>query len=229
MSQPSENSSAFWMPAAAVRRPGQRKVRPEAVLKNLLRPAQERIAEWAEKPADRDADGNPVPGTGGRFFALAQLAATAAATGRPELAVGKSVLYAFLDWFSLEQDLDASFAVEEQVFAKTGDRKKAREAGETLLMRLGIASRNPKLLTAAMMGEDSRRNLDLQEETGKTKAQQKNRQLDQGEKRLAHEREKFKASIRTKVEAGLAEIAEQVKGNTAAEAALAKLQVAISA
>lgn len=46
---------------------------------------------------------------------------------------------------------------------------------------------------------------------------------------LGLEREKFKAAIRTKVEAGLAEIAEQVKGNTAAEAALEKLKLAISA
>jgi len=198
------------------------KPKSNAVLKTLPRERQEQIAEWCAQPNERDADGKPIPQSGGLAFAHARLAADG-------VKVSLSVVGEFWSWWRLEQDLEMSFAREEQVLAKTGDRRKAREAGESLLMRLGIARQDPELLTAAAKVADSRRSLDLQEETGKTKAQQKNRQIDQGEKRLAHEREKFRAAIRTKVEAGLAEIAEQVKGNTAAEAALAKLQVAISA
>jgi len=190
MSQPSPNSSAFWMPAAKLRRVGGKKLREDAVLMRLQKPAQELVAEWATRK-EADADGNAIEGTGTVKHALARLAEMAVQAGRPELAVGSSTLYKFLDWFSLSEDLDASQAVEDQVFTKTGDRKKARAAGEVLLLRLGIARQDRNLITAAMAGEDSRRSLDLQERSGETKAKQKDRQLAQKDQDLKLAREKF--------------------------------------
>lgn len=189
MSEPSANSSAFWMPAAALRKGG-KKVRPEAVLKNLLPPAQALIAEWATKPVERDETGKPIAGTGGIPFALAKLADIAEAASRPELAVGQSTLYAFLEWLDLERDLEISEEREQQVLAKTGDRKKAREAGEVLLARLGLAKQNPKLIQVAAQISDNRRSLDLLEESGKTKARQKDAQIKQkdADLRLAERR-----------------------------------------
>lgn len=168
MSEPSPNSSAFWMPAVALRRTG-RKVRPEAVLKNLSRPAQELIVEWSHQAPEK-IGGEPVPGTGGVAFALTQLREHARVAARPELSVSQGTLYAFLQWFALEQDLAASFEVEKQVLAHGGNAKLAREAGEALLIRRGIALQDPKLIQAAAQIADSRRSLDLEEKSGKTKA-----------------------------------------------------------
>lgn len=169
MSAPTPNTSAFWMPAVALRRTG-RKVRPEAVLKNLQRSAQELIVEWSHQPPQKDADGVAIPDTGGIAYALLQLREHARLAARPELAVSQSTLYAFLQWFALEQDLEISFEREQQVLAKTGNVKLARDAGETLLMRLGLAAQSPKLIHTAAQIADSRRSLDLEEKSGKTKA-----------------------------------------------------------
>jgi hypothetical protein len=182
MSDPTPNTSAFWMPAVALRRTG-RKVRPEAVLKNLSRPAQELIVEWSNHPPDK-VGSEPVPGTGGIPFALLQLREHARVASRPELAVGQSTLYAFLQWFALEQDLEISFEREAQILAKTGNAKLAREAGETLLMRLGLSAQQPKLIQAAAQIADSRRSLDLTEQIGKTKARLKEKDQNLDERRV---------------------------------------------
>jgi hypothetical protein len=60
-----------------------------------------------------------------------------------------------------------------------------------------------------------------------TKLAQTERQLALARENYELEMQKFKRAIQTKVEAGLAEIAEQVKGNTAAESALARLKEAV--
>jgi hypothetical protein len=194
MSEPSPNSSAFWMPAVALRdrgRHGGRKVRPDSVLKNLSRPAQELIVEWSHQPPQKDADGETVPDTGGIAYALLQLREHARLAARPELAVAQSTLYAFLQWFALEQDLEISFEREQQVLAKTGNAQLARTAGETLLMRLGLAAQSPKLIQTAAQIADSRRSLDLEEKSGKTKAAQKERSLDQKDRDHAFAVEKL--------------------------------------
>lgn len=190
MSDPTPNTSAFWMPAVALRRAG-RKVRPEAVLKNLLRPAQELVVEWSHQPPQKDADGDPIPETGGIAFALLQLRDHARAASRPELAVSQSTLYAFLQWYALEQDLEISFEREQQVLAKTGDAKLARSAGETLLMRLGLATQSPKLIQSAAQIADSRRSLDLEEKSGQTKAKHKERSLAQKDQEIEMAAKKF--------------------------------------
>lgn len=190
MSEPTPNTSAFWMPAVALRRAG-RKVRPEAVLKNLQRAAQELIVEWSNQPAQKDADGEPIAGTGGVPFALAQLKEHARLVSRPELAVSQSTLYAFLDWFSLEQDLEISFEREQQVLAKTGNAKLAREAGETLLMKLGLAAKSAKLIHTAAQIADSRRSLDLEERSGRTRAEIARAKLVQKDRDWQLAREKF--------------------------------------
>lgn len=163
------------------------KPRSDALLKNLPRERQEQIAEWCRKPNDRDAENEPIPESGGLAFARAQLAADG-------LKVSLNLLSEFLSWWQLEQDLEASFEREAQVLAKTGDPKKAREAGEIMLQRLGIATQNPKLLQVAAQVQDSRRNLDLLEETGRTKARQKEVSLRQKAEEIALAQRKFRVS-----------------------------------
>jgi hypothetical protein len=154
------------------------KPKSNAVLKNLPAERQEQIAEWCVKPNDLDEETKkPIPGTGGFAFARAQLAADG-------LKVSHSVLVEFFKWWQLEQDLEASFERERQVLEKTGDPLKARQAGETLLIRLGIASQDPKLIMAAAQVADSRRSLDLSERSAQTKARQKDVSLKQKDRDL---------------------------------------------
>lgn len=137
----------------------------------------ERIAEWCAKPNDRGEDGKAIPKTGGLAYAQAQCAADG-------LKVSIDTLSRFFAWWQLEQDLEISFEREEQVLAKTGDAKKAREAGEALLMRLGLAKQDPELIVAAAKVHDSRRGLDLDEKSGKTKAAHKERSLSQKDQEI---------------------------------------------
>jgi hypothetical protein len=153
------------------------KPKSNAVLKNLPRERQEQIAEWCAQENEKDADGKAVPLTGGLAFARAQLAADG-------LKVSLSTLSEFFSWWELERDLDASFAVEEQVLAKTGSAKKAREAGEAMLLRLGLAMKSPKLLQVAAQTFDNRRSLDIQEKSAATKGRQKDAQIKQKDRDL---------------------------------------------
>lgn len=153
------------------------KPKSNAVLKNLPEERQAQIAEWCAKPNDRDADGDIVPRSGGLAFARAQLAADG-------LTVSLQTLSEFFSWYSLEQDLRMSFAVEDQVLAATGNVQAAREAAESLLLKLGIARQDPGLIMAAAKTHDSRRSLDLQEKTGKTKASQNERKLNLAQRNL---------------------------------------------
>lgn len=177
MSDVSPNSSAFWSPAGAPRRG--KPARADAVLKNLRPEAQEILAEWCMKPMDRDEEKKPIKGTGGPPYAHTRLLAVAANVCLPALAVSERVVYDFFSWWRLEQDLEVSFEREKQVLEKTGDAKRAREAGETLLARLGLATSNPDLIEKAAYISDSRRRLDLDEQSGKTKARQKDAQIAQ--------------------------------------------------
>lgn len=161
-----------------------RKPKSNAVLKNLPPERQEQIAEWCEKPNETNGDGNPVPKTGGLAYAQTQLA-------NDGLRVSLSVLGDFYQWWRLQKDLEISFEREQIVLEKTGDAKKAREAGENLLMRLGLVSQDPKLIQAAAIMSDSRRALDLEEASGRTKAAQKDRSLSQKDEQIKLAERKF--------------------------------------
>ena len=141
------------------------KPKSNAVLKNLPRERQEQIAEWCAKENERDSDGHSISKTGGLAFAQQQLS-------QDGLKVSLTTLSEFFSWWQLEEDLDTSFAREEQILKKTGDKRKAREAGEALLLRLGIVKQDAKMILTAAKVHDARRHLDLQEESGKTKARQ---------------------------------------------------------
>jgi hypothetical protein len=154
------------------------KVRSDSLLKNLPEERQEQIMEWCNTPSRRDEDGNVLAGTGGLAFARAQLAADG-------VKVSLKVLSEFFSWRQLKENLEISFDREEQVLEQTGDPKKAREACEHLLYRLSLATQDPALILAAAKVSDARRNLDLQEESGKTKARQKDAQIAQKDRDLA--------------------------------------------
>lgn len=160
------------------------KPKSNAILKNLPEERQEQIAEWCAKPNDRDEEGNIIPKSGGLAFAQAQLAADG-------LRVSLETLSRFFSWWQLQLDLKMSFDVEDQVLAATGNAAEARNAAESLLLRLGIARQDPELITAGTMAIDSRRSLDLMEESGRTKAAQKERSLAQKDEDLKIARAKF--------------------------------------
>jgi hypothetical protein len=158
------------------------KPRPEArsdskLKKGISLERQEQIAEWCAKPNERDAEGKAIKGTGGPQYAHAQLKADG-------FEVGLNTVYEFWRWWQLDQDLQASFAVEDQVLERTGDPKKARVAGEVMLMRLGLSKQDPKLIQLGAQTADARRSLDLAEESGRTKARQKDKQLSQKDRDL---------------------------------------------
>ena len=138
----------------------------------------ERAAEWCAKSNDLDANGKPIPRTGGLAFAQAQCAADG-------LKVSLDTLSRFFSWWQLQQDLTASFEVEKQVLANGGNAKLAREAGEALLIRRGLALQDPELIATAAKIADSRRSLDLTEQSGKTKARQKDAQIRQKDQDLS--------------------------------------------
>lgn len=154
------------------------KPKSSALLKTLPKDRQEQIAEWCAKPNDRDGEDKPIPQTGGLAFARAQLAADG-------IKVSLNLLSGFFSWWQLEQDLEISFEREDQVLAKTGDRRKAREAGEHLLMRLGLAKQDARLIQTAAQIADSARSLDLQEQSAKTKGRQKDAQIKQKDRDLS--------------------------------------------
>lgn len=161
-----------------------RKVSSTAVLKNLPPERQQQVAEWCAKKNDVDADGRPIPETGGLAFARAQLAADG-------LPVALDTVSQFYKWWRLEEDLEISFEREDQVLAKTGDARKAREAGEVLLARLGLAQQNPDLIGLSAKISDSRRNLDLLERHGETKAAIAQRTIEAREKEVGLAIDKF--------------------------------------
>lgn len=143
-----------------------RKIRSDAVLLNLPDNRQEQIIEWCEAKKTGDC-------IGGFAFAREQLAADG-------INVSARALSDFYSDWHLRRDILQSKSVEAAVLAADPkDVQRARMAGEAMLLKLSLAKQDPKLFTAAGMSIDSRRNLDLKEESGKTKARQKDRQLAQ--------------------------------------------------
>ena len=131
-----------------------RKPLSTAVLKNLPEEKQAEIADWCAKANDKDASGRPIPLSGGLAYAQQKLAEQGiSSSGR--------MLSQFFSWWKLQQDLQAAFDTEDQVMAETGDAQRAREAGERMLQKIGLARRDPELLVAAAKISDSRRGLDL--------------------------------------------------------------------
>jgi hypothetical protein len=151
-----------------------------------------------------------------------------------QITAGQSALYEALAFWESEERRDRTRAL-----ALAQIDQEAEERAMSPAEKLSALDRRMAEIFAAgdQHGDyQDARYLIIADEAARTKAELdaaklalKKLQVNQGREQLELDREKFKAAIRTKVEAGLAEIAEQVKGNTAAEAALAKLQVAISA
>lgn len=205
-----------------------RQPRPDAKLLNLPEERQRQIWEWCKKPADRDPEtGEAIPGTGGQTYALAQLAADGCKVSRDTLSRACS-------FWRLQEDFSVADTEAKQVeeflrheFADVTPDKIAK-AGQLVFTMRAKNSGDSETFVAL-------ENLRLSREIAETKGALEQAKLElrkvaesRSQEALKLEREKFKASIRTKVEAGLAEIAEQVKGNKAAEAALTKLQEAIA-
>ena len=133
-----------------------KKVRSDALLKNLPAERQEQIIEWCDKPNDRE-DGEPRPGTGGFPFAREQLAADG-------VRVSLRALSDFWSWWHLQRDMDAVFDIQEMVATRTGDPALARSTAETVFLNLSVAKQDAKVFAAATKAADSRRALDMDRE-----------------------------------------------------------------
>lgn len=182
-----------------------RKTSALAVIDNLPESRQAEIFEWCNTPIQRDADGKPVAGTGGYSLTQQQLADDG-------IHVSLTALSRWYSRYALSQDMEAAEDVVELVKQiKPGDAKLARECGEVMFQRLAMKRQDAKMFAVGASAEDSRRALVLKESA------------------LEHDREKFKAAIRTKLETGLDALFGEIKGNAKAEALFAQLREVVAA
>lgn len=180
-----------------------RKIRSDAYLANLPEERQEQIAQWCEKPADRDEETNKaIPRTGGIYHAREQLAADGIKVSE------KSLSEWYSDWRDARRLSNAS--------------RKAQNFEEWL------KDRNPTLTAEQVRagGQIMFMSEAIEQQDAKTFFLISRLQLAQ--QQLEHEREKFKAAIRTKLEAGLDALWEEIRGNAKAEALFAQLREVVA-
>lgn len=162
------------------------KVRSDSLLKNLPETRQEQIIEWCDTPKTESC-------VGGYQFAREQLAADG-------VKVSLRALSDFWSWWNLRQDLKASADVETAMLEANPEAvKEARAAGELMFLKLSMVRQDTKAFSAAVTSADTRRNLDLQEETGRTRAAHKERSLAQKDEDLRLAREKFEIETCEKI------------------------------
>lgn len=159
------------------------KPKSNALLKTLPEDRQEIIAEWCQKPNDRDEEGNAIPKTGGLAFAREQLAADG-------LRVSLNTLSEFYSWWELRQmlkraDSDAQEAAEWFKSFNPLDAETARVFGEFVFTQEAIRTKSPKVFSAMANARDSRVMLELKERFDSAKLKQKDRQIAQKDKDLA--------------------------------------------
>jgi hypothetical protein len=198
-----------------IRKDGKRtKVRRDAKLLNLPERDRKLVAEWVQSD--------------GESLCLQRIAS------QLHIQCSKTTLYAALAFWESEQENDKARAM-----ALAQLRQEEESKGMTPAEFMAALDRRMAMLKAAAKddaGYQDARYLIVADESARTKAELEKAKLalrqmaeSRSKEALKLEREKFETGIRTKVEAGLAEIAKQVKGNAKAEAALARLMEEIKA
>ncbi len=160
-----------------------RKVRSDATLKKLPREFRPRVLEWLEQDGEESC----------RQRCLSELQ-IASPKGGP---IGTTTLYEALAFWRTQEIADEMFAYRDaqtEAFAKfkPGDDEMARRFGEFSMLQEANKTKDKDIFAVATMAADSRRRLDLEEKSGKTKAAQKAEQLAQGRARLAFDEAKWR-------------------------------------
>jgi hypothetical protein len=160
-----------------------------ALLKTLSEERQAQIFEWATKPNDLDGSGKPIPLTGGLAYARSQLSADG-------VSVSLDTLSEFRRWYRARQKYRRALASSEQqrelmLRFRPEDAKLAREFAEFILLQQANEEEDPALIALAAKVQDSRRALDMEERSGKERAEIARTKLAQKDRDFALEREKF--------------------------------------
>lgn len=202
------------------------KPKSNALLKTLPEDRQEQIAEWCAKANEINPEtGRPIPRTGGLAYAREQLAADG-------LKVSLQTLSDFFSWWKrrwkMRTALEASEHQRELMEKfRPEDKQLAREFAEFTLLQKASDLEDKDLFSAVVAAQDSRRSGDLKERELEAKINGFKARYEQKERELKLAQEKHLASLRTKIEQGLAALREAITGNAPAEAALAKLEASI--
>ena len=159
------NDAEFWKLVGGGISYDGRKVRSDAILKNLSPEAQEQVVNWSYTVPEHNLTGDVVRGTGGIIKAVRELGYIAETLQRPELAVSATAIGRFVKWWELREQMEVAAERMEEMCQEmdAAEVAKLRQASEVLLLKLGIAEGNVKLIVAAARMQDSRRKLELRE------------------------------------------------------------------
>ena len=157
----------------------------------------EKVIEWLHEPAQRDENNKPIPRTGGAWHAREQLAADG-------IKVNDSTLSDFYSWWELRKDFSEAETHTEDLIEllKHLDpnitAEKLEVAGQLIFTKEALKKRDQPAFVE--MGK-----LKLAKETAVTKGRQKDEEL-----KIAWQR------LREKIDMGLEELHDEIKGNAEA-------------
>lgn len=202
-----------------------RKLRRDATLKKLTGPARAQVIEWLNQDGEESCRQ--------RCFSELGISSPDPQTRQPA-PISKTTLYQALAYWRTEaitDNLKAFGDAQAELFAqfKPGDLKTAREFADFMMLQKAIAAEDKDVFSAATMSADSRRRLDLEEQSGRTKAEIARAKLEQSAASLKLDREKFEASMRTKLQAAYEALADEFKRNPKAEALFREAQALLPA
>lgn len=176
-----------------------RKPNANSVLKTLPPERQAAIVEFAGKP-------------GG------SLAKTVAWLAEDGIQTNSASLSEFLSWYALEQQFQEDASTTESLLEQWRKdlpnltEEQLDDLGQRTFSLLAIRRQDPKTFvmvrSARTRAEQEKAKIKLREQAEARAVQ-----------RLAFDQEKFKEGVRTKLESGLAELAQYIKGNAKAQAA----------
>jgi hypothetical protein len=170
------------------RRPGakkQSKLRRDATLKKLPLEQQQLVRAWLEE----DGEGSCRQ----RIFSELHIASPK----DPTQPISTSTLYDAIEYWDTQAITDGlrSYCdAQTELFAQfnPGDAELARKFGEFMMLQRANKTQDKDIFAVATMAQDSRRRLDLETESAKTKARQKDQQLSMKAEEVAVLKQKFR-------------------------------------
>lgn len=183
------------------------KVRRDAKLKDLPEPQRALIAGWVKED--------------GWQSCLQRLSAELG------ISAGRTALYEALAFWESEAEFNGYEAT-----ARAMASLEAQKAGGMSLEKMEEATDRYFVMIAAQKKDadlyKELRFLRIADQSAKTRARQKDAEMEQRRASLNLEVEKFKATIRTKLETGLDALFSEIKGNAKAEALFAQLREVVA-
>lgn len=154
------------------------KLRRDATVKKLDGAQRAQVLEWLEQDGWESC--------AQRIFAELHICSPK----DPAKPVGKAAIYDAVNYWAAQAITDEMFSFRDaqaELMAefKPGDAKLAREFGEFSLLQRANKTQDKDIFATAASAQDSRRRLDLDELSGKTKARQKDAQIKQKDRDLS--------------------------------------------